>query len=263
MTASSPSRRKHSTRTQEAVLAYQKHPSDSNFLEVREAVQGLFYRHLRSCPTHVREDLYQEFQIDLFRALERYDPTRGTAFSSYLFSYLLNKRAVTLHASGLVRPPQTMDSLARLRKMKRAYDNGEDVVALAKELAADVQHLTYLDVIQAYLCAYGSVASLDQTIPGTENLRLADVIADAFEDPTELLIAEEQRAYIQRAFEEFPERTKGLLQGRFLEGKTLQVVGDEWGISRERARQIIDLAVEVLQKRREFSLRRSPKWEQK
>lgn len=166
-------------------------------------------------------DLVQEGNIGLMRALEKYDPRRGVSFATYAYFWIYQTTNRTIDNSGIIRIPvgrQTRkDSKDESKKVRRDYiqcaDNARRVGSLDEPVdnsraAGDMQ--TVLDHIS------------DSSIPP------ADVAMGLREDISTLL----------DAMDDLDPRERRIVRARYVEEKTLEEVGEENGITRERIRQI-------------------------
>ena len=86
------------------------------------------------------------------------------------------------------------------------------------------------------------VRSLDEPLPGSEDLTLGDTISDpdaeaALEEVQEDWQRDQLRTCIEECFNNLSEQRVAVLRARYFENKTLRVIGEEQGITPERARQ--------------------------
>jgi DNA-binding CsgD family transcriptional regulator len=98
------------------------------------------------------------------------------------------------------------------------------------------------------------VGSLESPLPGTDDLRLEDALADPeVEDPGETHDARFLRSALERELETLSPRERSILEARFgMEGgeaPTLEEIGQQMGLSRERVRQLEHRALARLRER--------------
>lgn len=203
-------------------------------------------------------DLIQEGNLGLMQAVQRFDPYRGVKLSSYaaywirayILKYLLdNIRLVRL---GTTRAQRKL--FFRLNKEKRELERLG--IAVEPRLIAERLDVTEDDVIDMEQRLGHSDLSFDAPVGDDEgSATFGDFIAGAGATAEEAVADEELRRVFLEKVQAFAEtldaRDRRIIDERILaeEPKTLQEMGDEFGITRERVRQ---LEARVVSKLRDY-----------
>jgi len=192
-------------------------------------------------------DLIQEGNLGLLQAVQRFDPTRGTKLSSYaaywirayILKYLIdNIRMVRLGTSRAQRK-----LFFRLNKEKRELESqGYEV---GPKLLAERLDVSEEDVVTMEQRLSESELSLDAPVQDEQDsASFGDFIRAGGESAEERVASGELRRvfmeHVQQFADEIDDRERKILERRMLadEPDTLQELGKEFGVSRERVRQL-------------------------
>lgn len=196
-------------------------------------------------------DLINDGNLGLIRAANKFDETKGFRFISYAVWWI--RQAMTqsiVEQSKIIRTPISRNSsYSKVKKafqlLEQEYQREPDSDAIATRAGVSES------VVNDYLNSILKTVSTDVSFGHENENTLADIIADfAYNEPDNLLIKQNMEKSIAQIINELPEREKDILVCYFgLNGDdpmTLEEIGEKYGLTRERVRQIKERTLERL-----------------
>ena len=196
-------------------------------------------------------DLIQEGNLGLIKAAEKYDGSKGFRFSTYATYWIRQAISRALgDQSRTIRIPANMVEL--LSKVKKATAELTQKLGRApsdKEIAAHMG--VELDKVQTVMDLAQATTSLDTPVDDDGETSMGDLIADhSAENPMAAMIAEANKQIVEAILDTLGAREAEILKMRFGiigdKAMTLEEVGNHYGLSKERIRQIENKAIRKL-----------------
>lgn len=225
-----------------------------------EAIRQMVNSNLRLVVSVAREyagrgipllDLIQEGSIGLLVAAKKFDYTLDFRFSTYATKWIRQgvSRYLLYHANLIRVPAHTAERIRKVVLMRAAMKqtNGAEPTEEALALACDIS----VDKLRQLMQLHPEIFSLDASVgeEGTAGTVLEDIHAP---QPYETLVREELKQTMDELLNMLSDRQKQVLQMHFgmIDGVcySLEEIGKQLGVSKERARQIERQAMEKLQK---------------
>jgi len=224
----------------------------------KEAFHGLITHNLRFVVAVAKkfqhhgvplEDLINEGNLGLIKAVHRYDETRGFRFISYAVWWITQsiRLAITKTGRTIRLPSNVSESIGALYKQSLELEQVYEREPTTEELA-DIAHKT-IHEIESLIKNYSPPTSIDEPLNDSDNT-MHEFLRAENSRPEANLIKDSVHYEIMQVVHTLDEREEFVIKNYFglddTKRKTLDEIGDMMEISRERVRQIKEKALQRL-----------------
>ena len=208
-------------------------------------------------------DLVSEGNIGLMKAVERFNPAKGGKLSTYSAWWIKQsiKRALANQSKTIRLPAHLVDKISKMRRisLQMSDELGREPTdeELAEEIGISTRKVSRLKDASVRL------SSLNAPIGDDDSTEFGEIVGDEnAQTPFELLSDKNLRGQLSDLLKVLGERERKIIFQRFgLDGgkpETLEELGKKFGVTRERIRQLQNLA--LVKMRRALSRIEEPEW---
>lgn len=199
------------------------------------------------------DDLMQEAYFGLERAARMFNSDMEFKFITYAENWI--RSAITRYCQNngnLKRiPVHTLKQISKYQKFRNDFNT------VVGSEPTDEDYCNFLDIstkrleeLRSFMIG-SNIKSLEETVPGTEDITLADALADDFnleESVMDSIAEEETKAIIWGAVSDLGDRESTIVTGYYRDGESLDSLADRLSISKEKVRQLKFDAINTLRR---------------
>ncbi|KAI5395630.1 RNA polymerase sigma factor sigF, chloroplastic [Lathyrus oleraceus] len=199
------------------------------------------------------EDLLQEGRTGLIKSVKKFKPLSGCRFASYAYWWIKQaiKKAIYHHSRTIRLPEKVYNKLSKVLEAKKLYMEEGNINPSREELARRVG--ISADKVDTLLFVARTPISMQKTVGADTDTTFQEIIADTAIESTDMSVSKQlMRRHVLNILKNLRPKERRIIRLRFGfedgEQRSLSEIGEIFGFSRERARQLESRALYKLKK---------------
>jgi len=183
------------------------------------------------------------------KAVDRYDPSYGSKFSTYAAWWIKQsiKRALSNQSKTIRIPVHMVDKISKMRRVASVLSEGLGREPTDDEISDEIGIAAHkIAAMKSYAM---NTASLNAPMSEDDSTEFGEIVADEkAQTPAEIVSLRDMHMQLEDLVGILDPRELQIISARYYELKTLEEVGQEFGVTRERIRQLQNIALRKMRR---------------